>query len=499
MTSLESDGGRALEILAEHDESLLEAYVADERNVSARRLREALAAQTKQALVYPVFCGSALSGAGVDPLRAGIAQLLPAATADADGPLSGTVFKIERAANGEKVAYARMFSGTLHTRDRVSFGRDGEGKLTAIAVFADGDAVQRRAVRAGEIAKLWGLREVQIGDALGDGGGRPLAHEFAPPTLESVVEPRDRGEGQRLRVSLAQLAEQDPLINVRQDDGGDELTVSLYGEVQKEVIEATLADDFGVAVTFRETTPIYIERPLAVGEAIAILNTESNPFHATIGFRVEPAPAGTGAAFRLDVAHDAVPMYVYKTRDNFAHAMEAYVRDSLRQGLYGWEVTDCIVTMTDSGYTAADGPPSRRGPLSTAADFRKLTPLVLMQALERARTVVCEPTMRVTLEVPSASVGAVLPALARLGAAVEAPSLSDAAAAIEAVLPAALVDGLQRELPRLTHGEGVLESTFAGYERVSGDPPRRRRSESGAGRPAARTPAGPGPTPRPTR
>ena len=78
--------------------------------------------------MHPVFFGSAITGAGVDALIAGINELLPAAEGDADGPVSGTVFKIERGPAGEKIAYVRMFSGTLHVRDRLPFGRDNEAK-----------------------------------------------------------------------------------------------------------------------------------------------------------------------------------------------------------------------------------------------------------------------------------------------------------------------------------------------------------------------------------
>jgi ribosomal protection tetracycline resistance protein len=155
--------------------------------------------------------------------------------------------------------------------------------------------------------------------------------------------------------------------------------------------------------------------------------------------------------------------------------MGHYVRRTLQEGRFGWQVTDCLVTMTKCTYSVPDGPPSRRGPLSTAADFRKLTPLVLMQALERARTVVCEPILRVSLEIPQHTIGAVMAALARLGAAVEPPSLHGTLSTIDTILPAARVQDLQRELPGLTRGEGVLESSFAGYQPVSGDQPTRRR------------------------
>jgi ribosomal protection tetracycline resistance protein len=444
--------------------------------VSPRRLRSALAAQTKRAVVHPVFCGSAITGAGVEGLIAGLVELLPAAAREANGSVSGTVFKIERGPIGEKIAYVRMFSGTVHTRDRLHFGLDGEGKVTAIRVFDHGTAVQRPAVSAGDIAKLWGLRDIQIGDRIGDVPGRAAHREFAPPTLESVVVPVSPDEGRPLRVALAQLAEQDPLINVRQDDARQEITVSLYGDVQKEVIQATLASDFGIEVTFRETTPIYVERPFGTGEAIEVLHAESNPFLATIGLRVDPAPHGSGIEFRLQVDSRTVPLYVYKTAESFTESMAEYVRQTFQEGLFGWQVTDCIVTMTKCNYSVPDGPPSRRGPLSTAADFRKLTPLVLMQALERAGSVVCEPTVRISLEIPTEAIGAVMPSLARLGAAVETPLPKGKLSTIDAVLSAARADDLQRQLRGLTGGEGVLDSRFAGYQPVTGDEPTRRRT-----------------------
>ncbi|HEX6702689.1 MAG TPA: GTP-binding protein, partial [Gaiellaceae bacterium] len=148
--------GDLVDVLAERDDALLAAYV-DDRGVSSERVRDALAAQSRQALVHAVFSGSALTGAGVDLLTAGIAELLPAAAGNREAPASGLVFKIDRGPSGDRIAYVRMFSGTLRTRDRVRFGGEGEGKVTAISVFANGVAVQRPAVAAGEIAKVWGL------------------------------------------------------------------------------------------------------------------------------------------------------------------------------------------------------------------------------------------------------------------------------------------------------------------------------------------------------
>ena len=464
------------EALAENDDALLTSFVDDGSSVPQHRLLDELAIQTQRILVQPVFFGSALTGAGVDVVMSGIAQLLPSSIGDPDAAPSASVFKIERAPNGEKVAYVRMFSGTIRTRERVSFGSGLEGKVTAIAVFEQGPAAQRQSVSAGGVAKLWGLADIQIGDRIGEAGATAARPQFSPPTLESVVVASNPDDRARLRAALTQLAEQDPLINVQQNEVLNEDSVSLYGEVQKEVIESTLETDYALDVDFQEPTPIHIERPLRRGESIEVLHSDTNPFLATIGLRVDPAPVGSGVEFRLDIEPVTAPLYLYKTLDSFSEHMERYVRETLREGLHGWEVADCVVTMTTCTYSVPDGPPSKRGPLSTSRDFRRLTPIVLMHALERARTAVCEPVVRVRLEVPAESVGAVLAVVGQLGAQAEMESLRGDLATVDTVLSILAAQNLQRELSRLTSGEGVLESTFIGYEPVTGDPPTRRRS-----------------------
>jgi ribosomal protection tetracycline resistance protein len=432
----------------------------------------ALVEQSRAGEQHPVFFGSALTGAGVEEVMDGIAHLLPASVGDADAHLSARVFKIERGETGDRIAFVRLFAGTVHVRDRFD-----AGKVTALRVFAAGDAVQRDEAQAGEIAKLWGLGEIRIGDWLGE--PRPGAeHHFALPTLESVVDPRDPDDRHRLRVALGQLAEQDTLIDVRQDDVRGEISVSLYGEVQKEVIEATLAADYGLGVDFRETTTICIERPTGTGEAIEILNTPTNPFHADLGLRVDAVEPGSGVEVRVDAGVDPrdAPLYVFKTFAGFAERMDEYVRLALEEGLHGWQVTDCVVTVTKIAYSLADGPPSRRGPMPTANDLKRLTPVVLLQALERAKSIVCEPVFRISAEVPGDAVGPVLAALGQLGAGAATPSVRGELSMLESALPASRVQDLRRQLPGLTGGEGVLESSFAGYEPVAGDTPTRRRT-----------------------
>jgi ribosomal protection tetracycline resistance protein len=471
------------ETLAEHDDALLAAFVADEAAVPYRRLRDGLASQTRHGLAHPVFFGSAATGAGVASLTDGIRDLLPRAAAEAGGPVAGTVFKIERGAAGEKIAYVRMFSGTVRARDRLRFGPAGVGKVTAIRVFDRGPATAREQVVAGQIGKLSGLGGVQVGDSLGAGngavpaGGGPSAGgyaagertHFAPPTLETVVVPARPADRGALRAALGLLAEQDPLINVRQDDVHQEILVSLYGEVQKEVIQATLADEFGLQVGFRESTTLCIERPAGRGAATEFMSDDANPFRASAGLRIEPAAAGAGVRFQLGIEPGALPVA-------FRNAVEETVRETLREGLSGWPVTDCTVTLTDSGYTPP--PPFGWSKWSTsAADFRHLTPLVLMTALRQAGTQVYEPIHRFSLDLPADTFGLVLPLLARLGAAPGAPQPNGSSCLVEGDIPAARVHQLEQQLPALTRGEAVLDCTFDRYQVVGGRPPVRPRSD----------------------
>ncbi len=460
---------RLADTLADNDDELLAAYVDDDESLPYARLRAELAAQTRQALIHPVYFGSAITGAGLGCLTAALAEFLPASCGDAGALAAGTVFKVERGPAGEKVAYVRMFSGTLHTRQQVPYGADGDGRITGLSVLAGGPAVPSAAVTAGQIAKISGLPGVQVGDTVGPGRTPKSQRHFAPPTLETVVVPARAGDTGALHAALAQLAEQDPLINLRQDDIRHELTVSLYGEVQKEVIEATLADEFGLHVSFQETTTICVERLIGAGASAEFMGAGDNPFRATVGLRVEAAPAGSGTQFRLEVELGSMP-------SAFMRAVEETARATLLQGLHGWQVLDCLVTMTHSGYT----PPPPYGWSkwsSSASDFRSLTPLVLMTALRQARTIVCEPISSFRLELPADCLPGVLTVLGRLRATQQTPDVAGETGVVAGEIPAGQVHDLQQQLPALTRGEGVLESEFARYQPVRGEAPARRRTD----------------------
>jgi len=317
---------------------------------------------------------------------------------------------------------------------------------------------------------VWGLGDVRIGDAIGEARTASGLH-FAPPTLETVVVPDDPADRSRLRVALEQLAEQDPLIAVRQDDVREELSVSLYGEIQKEVLQATLASEFGVEVGFRETTTICVERVIGTGAAVERMKEGDNPFLATIGLRIAPGATGSGVAFEIEAELGSMPLAYFR-------AVEDTVRETLRQGLRGWEVSDCTVTMTHSGYLGKHGLGYQyfnKSMSSTGEDFRSLTPLVLMRALARAGTVVCEPIHRFRVDAPTDTLPQLLPAMLRLRAVPDAQETRGWWTALEGDIPAASAHEMQLRLRSLTRGEGSLEHAFSRYQTMTGRPATRAR------------------------
>jgi ribosomal protection tetracycline resistance protein len=181
-----------------------------------------------------------------------------------------------------------------------------------------------------------------------------------------------------------------------------------------------------------------------------------------VGIRVEPGEIASGVDIRLEAIFGAMPVAFYAV-------IEESIGETLRQGLNGWQVTDAIISVTQA---------AQKAPMTAAGDFRNLTPLVLMEALRRAGTAVCEPIHHFLVEVPSNSLAASLSVLARLDARPGQPILHCSAYTVEGEIAAARVNELQQLLPGLTHGEGALETAFAGYRAVTGPPPTRRRSDN---------------------
>ncbi|HDR4559777.1 GTP-binding protein [Bacillus cereus] len=451
-----------MELLAPYNESLLESYVNNEI-IPDTLLREELITQIAQANVYPIFFGSAMTGIGVTELLENISDLIPANTSAENEILSGVVFKIERETSGEKIVYVRVFSGRLHVRKYVDIQR-GEAithkeKIKKLCMFHNGNAVQASIVPSGEFCKVWGLSDVKIGDIIGERTDYIKDIHFAEPQMEATIDAVPTERIHDLYAALMELCEEDPLIKVWKDDVHNELYIRLFGEVQKEVIETTLYEKYNLQVTFSNTRVICIEKPIGVGNRMEVMGEKENPFYATVGFKVERGELNSGITYKLGVELGSLPLAFHK-------AIEDTVFQTLKQGLYGWEVTDISVTLTHTGYAS---------PVTTASDFRNLTPLVLMNALKQAETYVYEPVNEFELTVPEHAISTAMYKLAAIPATFAEPILYNDSYQLTGALPVAKTENFKRMLHSFTEGEGIFTTKPADFTKLTAPFPTRKR------------------------
>ncbi|MGL5929870.1 MAG: GTP-binding protein [Dermatophilaceae bacterium] len=473
--------------VAEVDERVLADWV-DGRQVRRRHVVRGLRAGVRRGELTPVLCGSAVTGAGTEVLRAALTTVLAAPRGepgrnsghnrhDRPDPLAATVFAVDRDSRGRR-AWLRLWAGELRLRDRIVVAGRRPEPVTELAVSTTAGLTARRASRAGEIAVVRGPA-ARVGDTVGI-PPRRRTHRFAPASLEALVEPEDPARRSALFAGLAELADEDPLIALRLDRDASEAAVSLHGEVQKEVIAALLEERYGVRARFLATSVVCVERVVGRGSAVERIGADGNPYLAGIGLRVEAAAEGAGVRFSPGVERGNLPRA-------FVDATEEGVCSALRQGLAGWAVVDCTVTMTESGYCPRQSRPHQKfdkSISSVAADFRLLAPVVVTSALAAARTRVCQPVDRFELELPDTSLSAVTRLVGRSGGVVLSSLSGDDAATTDGTgytrlagnLPAAAVPDLTARLPDLTGGEGVLTHRLDHYAPVSSaTPPTRRR------------------------
>lgn len=439
--------------LAEADTGILAALV-DGPQPTEGDLRAALAARTADGTVHPVFFGSALGGQGVAELVDGIVRLLPRPKAGRAREPHGTVFAVRPAPGGGRRVFLRLYDGEVTVRQRLVFlRREADGGTAEVCARVSRLSVVGRpeagTLGPGGIGELHGLGAVRVGDRLGPGTER--TPRFAAPTLETLVSARHPDQASALRAALLTLADQDPLMHARPAASGS-TALLLYGEVQKEVVAATLLQEHGIVADFEPSRVRFLERPEGTGEAAEEMPwLDHTRYWATVGLRVEPGPHGSGGVFTYETELGALPRA-------FHQAIEDTVRTTLLTGPRGWEVTDYRVTLLRSGFSA---------PLSTAGDFRGLTAVVLRRALERAGTRVYEPFHAFEVELPLDALAPVTARLAALGAEFAETTGGRTAWLITGKVPARHVREMELRLPGLTHGEGVW------WSRPSGDRPLR--------------------------
>jgi len=461
--------------LADNDSNLLE-FLVDGGLPTIELLSPLIQAQTANSLIHPVYFGSAVTGAGVLEITTELKILSkPMDLSLGEEKLHGRIFAIERGKRGEKIAYARIYSGNIHKRQKVGFSRyENNGEITKfdtainsleIVTPTDAHKKDRREeapLTSGNIGKIIGPNSIKVGDYIGDGEvGRAMTN-FAAPNLETIINPLYPKDSLKLNAALQRLVEEDPFIRSRQVKGGA-MALLLYGEVQKEVIAERLLRDFGVEAIFEKAQPIYVERPVGKGRALHEMDHRGGPnrFFATIGLLVEPGTVGSGIVYENIGQTGHLPLAFHK-------AINETVHSTLTQGIYGWQVTDCKVSLTNAGYGSS---------VSTAADFRQLTPLIIMEALSKSGTSVFEPYNSFELEVPEDVFATVIAKLLTFDSEISNFEYIDSSVVIQGSIPTRSVQGFLGLLPGIARGLGVWLTYPGADQPVKGTIPVRPRTD----------------------
>lgn len=452
----------AIDLLGRNDQGLLDRWVEQGGDLDRDQVWKSVTGQVQAGLLQPVVCGAAANGVGVGDLVDVLAATAPPPTGQLDDlPLAVEIFKVQRAANGERSVIGRVWQGCLAVRQSVDIVHPHSDletvstRVTNVLAYADGRQHQAAEVRAGDIVRLQGLPDARIGDWL-DTPLQDRIPAFEPPVFEYQVMPAQPEKQFDLRQALSIIADEDPLIEVRLDDVDQAIFIHLYGEVQREVVEHTLLERFGLTTSYGAPAVICVERLRGRGAAAEIFGETNPPFYATVGFRIQPKQGD-------------LPRWRYtpgKAKRNFFDAAEIGGRSTLAAGLHGWPIVDVDVEVTDLIYLVSSVP----------ADYRKLAALVMADAVHQAGTVVCEPVHHFTMRTPADYSGGCIHLLLTQRAEIATSGMDGELTVIEGTIPAASIDTVARSLPGLSQGRGDLDTRFFDYQPVTGEPPERRRT-----------------------
>ena len=400
----------------------------------------------------PVVCGSAITGAGVPELRRVLTQLLPRAE-PRPGPLAGTVFAVDRDERGRR-AWVRVWSGEVRVRDRVAVRRAGPPRAGHRGGGQRARRVDGRADRArpGQIAAVRGP-SARIGDTRRANRRARRAHRFAPATLQALVEPEDPTRRTALFAGLAELADEDPLIDLRLDEADGEAAVSLHGEVQKEVVAALLEERYGVRARFSDTSVVCIERVVGTRRGRRPDRGGRQPLPRR--HRAARRGGAGRARHRVLARHRAGQAAAGVRRGHRGGRAGGTAPGPARLGghrLRGHDDGVRLLRRGRAGRTRSSTSRCRASPPTSATSPRWSWPPRCAQAGTR----VCQPIDRFELELPDEAFG---PSRRCSAGSARRPLDTSARGGYTRLvghLPSAGVPAVAARLPDLTGGEGVL-------------------------------------------
>lgn len=343
------------------NDELLEKYMSG-KPFKMSELEQEENRRFQNGTLFPVYHGSAKNNLGIRQLIEVIASKFYSSTPEGQSELCGQVFKIEYSEKRRRFVYVRIYSGTLHLRDVIRISEKEKIKITEMCVPTNGELYPSDTACSGDIVILPN-DVLQLNSILGNEMLLPQRKfiENPLPMLQTTIAVKKPEQREILLGALTEISDGDPLLKYYVDTTTHEIILSFLGNVQMEVICAILEEKYHVEAEIKEPTVIYMERPLRKAEYTIHIEVPPNPFWASVGLSIEPLPIGSGVQYESRVSLGYL-------NQSFQNAVMEGVLYGCEQGLYGWKVTDCKICFEYGLYYS---------PVSTPADFRLLSPIVL--------------------------------------------------------------------------------------------------------------------------
>jgi len=427
--------------------------------------------------LVPIMAGSALKNKGVQPLLDAVIRYLPSpldvppveatdqdndqpiiCAPDPDAPLAALVFKIVTDPFVGRLAYARIYSGTLKAGQRaMNSNRDRKERIGRLLQMYADKREEITEASAGDIAAIVGLKHSFTGETIcsQDHGILLETIEFPDPVIKVAVEPKSKADQEKLGEALHKLAEEDPTFQVNFDEQTGQTVIAGMGELHLDIIVDRLKREFRVQcnvgrpqVAYRET----ITKPTRV-EGRFVRQSGGRGQFGHVWLEMEPTEPGEGVVFEEKIVGGVVPREYFK-------AVETGVRDASESGiLSGFPVVDVKITLVDGSYHEVD---------SSEMAFKIAGSMAFKEGCRQAKAVMLEPMMKVETIVPEDFVGDVVGNFSSRRGNIEGMEMrSGNVQAIGALVPLSEMFGYATDLRSMTSGRGNFTMEFDSYAQVS--------------------------------
>ena len=465
-----------MEAAVEHDDALLEKYLAGEE-LTDEELSHAIRTATIAGKIFPVFCGSAFKNKGVQALLDGVIDYLPSPLdvpailghlpqhdetpavrkASDDAHFSALAFKIMTDPFVGKLTYVRVYSGSLPSGSYVlNATQDRKQRVGRLLQMHANKREERDEVFAGDIAAVIGLKNVKTGDTICH-PDHPIileAMNFPEPVISVAIEPKTRVDADKLTGGLVKLADEDPTFRVHTDEETSQTIISGMGELHLEIIVDRLRREFSVEanigrpqVSYRETIRSRSEK--VEGKFVRQSGGRGQYGHVVIN--IEPMEPGGGFVFEDRVKGGVIPR-------EFISSVEQGIKEALDSGvLAGYPVIDLKVELIDGSYHDVD---------SSEMAFKIAGSMAIKNGVKKSAPVLLEPVMDVEVVTPSDYMGDIIGDLSSRRGKVGGMTDRGDAQIIGASVPLGEMFGYATTLRSLSQGRAVYTMQFAHYEEV---------------------------------